>query len=105
MPTRREKIEAMLAQEPEDRFLRYALALELEKEGAHDRSLGLFAALMASDPPHVPSFLMAGQHLAARNEIDEARRVLREGIDAARKQGETHAAGEMADFLAGLGDL
>ncbi len=31
--TRREKIEAMLADEPRDVFLRYSLAMELDKEG------------------------------------------------------------------------
>ena len=34
-PTRREKIEVMLADDPSDVFLRYSLALELEKEGQH----------------------------------------------------------------------
>ena len=34
--TRREKIEAMLADDPRDVFLRYSLAMELDKEGAHD---------------------------------------------------------------------
>jgi hypothetical protein len=33
MPTRREKIEALLANEPEDQFLRYGLAIEFENEG------------------------------------------------------------------------
>ncbi len=39
MTSRREKIEAMLADEPEDRFLRYSLALELAKEDRHEESL------------------------------------------------------------------
>jgi hypothetical protein len=34
--SRREKIEAMLAEEPQDVFLRYSLAMELDKEGDHD---------------------------------------------------------------------
>ena len=33
--SRREKIEAMLADEPGDSFLRYSLAMELDKEAAH----------------------------------------------------------------------
>ena len=103
--SRREKIEAMLVGEPNDAFLRYALALELEKEGAHDRSAELLNGLMADKPPHVPSFLMAAQHLAGRDEIEQAREVLRNGIDAARQQGEDHAAAEMSDLLASLGSL
>jgi len=37
LPTsRREKIEAMLADDPSDTFLRYSLAMELDKENEHD---------------------------------------------------------------------
>ena len=49
-PTRREKVEAMLAEDPSDQFLRYSLALELEKEGQHDRSLAEFGELMSGAP-------------------------------------------------------
>lgn len=104
-PTRREKIEAMLVDEPNDPFLRYALALELEKEAQHERSLELLRGLMADTPPHVPSFLMAAQHLANQARVDDAREVLREGIDVARAAGEQHAAAEMSDLLASLGEL
>ena len=46
--SRREKIEAMLADDPGDTFLRYSLAMELDKEGSHDASLGEFAELRAT---------------------------------------------------------
>lgn len=105
MTTRREKIEAMLADEPDDQFLRYALAMELEKAGEHEQSLEYLRGLMSDDPPHVPSFFMAGQHLTKQDRIDEARAVLRAGIEQARQQGDAHAAGEMSEFLAGLGQL
>ena len=104
-PNRREKFEAMLADEPEDQFLRYALALEYEKEGEHERSLEFLRGLMADDPPHVPSFFMAGQHLASQDRVAEAREALRVGIEQARQQGNTHAAGEMSEFLTSLGSL
>ena len=102
-PTRREKLEAMLAEEPEDQFLRYAFALELEKEGEHERSIELLRSLMAQSPPHVPSFFRAGQHLARQGKTDQARAVLQEGVEEARRQGESHAASEMSELLANLG--
>ena len=103
--SRREKIEAMLADEPEDQFLRYAFAMELEKAEEHERSLEYLRGLMHDAPPHVPSFFMAGQHLTKQGRIEEAREALRDGIEEARKQGDAHAAGEMSEFLAGLGSL
>src|SRR6185436_989840 len=101
--TRREKIEAMLADDPGDTFLRYSLAMELDKEGNHDASLARFAELTHDDPPYVPAFFMAGQQLVRLARIDEARTILRDGIAVARTQDNLHAAGEMTEFLASLG--
>jgi hypothetical protein len=103
MPTRREKLEAMLADAPRDAFLRYALALELEKEGDHAGSLSRLAELQRDDPPYVPAFFMAAQQLVAQDRIAEARAALRDGIDQARQQSNAHAAGEMSELLAQLG--
>lgn len=103
MPTRREKIEAMLADEPGDAFLRYGLALELEKEGDHRASLALLGSLMRDAPPYVPAFFRSGQQLAALERVEEARAALRDGIEEARRQGNQHAAGEMGELLAQLG--
>jgi hypothetical protein len=100
--SRREKIEAMLADDPGDTFLRYSLAMELDKEGSHDASLSRFAELTRDSPPYVPAYFMAGQQLVRLGRIEEARTVLRDGIAAARVQGNQHAAGEMTEFLASL---
>ncbi|HWA97433.1 MAG TPA: hypothetical protein VG713_03030 [Pirellulales bacterium] len=105
MPSRRERIEAMLAEEPQDVFLRYSLALEFDKEGEHERSLNQLRALTRDRPPYVPAFFMSGQQLVRLGRIDEARSILRDGIEAARTQGDAHAAGEMSELLASLGAL
>jgi thioredoxin-like negative regulator of GroEL len=103
-PSRREKIEAMLAQEPGDAFLRYSLAMELEKEGQHERSLALLADLTRDARSYVPAYFMAAQQLARLGRSEEARPILENGIAEARRQGNDHAAGEMTEFLASLGD-
>jgi thioredoxin-like negative regulator of GroEL len=101
--SRREKIEAMLADDPADVFLRYSLAMELDKEGAHEQSLAKFRELTVENPPYVAAFFMAGQQLARLGRVEEASAILRDGIDAARTQNDSHAAGEMSEFLASLG--
>ncbi len=103
MTTRREKIEAMLVGDPEDIFLRYSLAMELDKEGDNQASLERFGELCRETPPYIPAFFMAGQQLVRLDRLEEARTVLRDGIEAARSQGDSHAAGEMSEFLASLG--
>ena len=105
MASRREKIEAMLADEPGDTFLRYSLAMELQKEERHEDSLKLLNELTQDDPPYVPAYFMAGQQLGGLRRINEAREILRNGIEEARKQNDHHAAGEMSEFLASLGAL
>jgi tetratricopeptide (TPR) repeat protein len=100
--SRREKIEAMLAEDPGDIFLRYSLAMELDKQGEHDASLAQFAELTRDDPPYVPAFFMAAQQLARLGRLEEARPILQNGIAAAENQNDLHAAGEMSEFLASL---
>ncbi len=101
--SRKEKLEAMLQHEPQDQFLRYSLAMELEKEEAHNKSLELLDSLTKDASPYVPAFFMAGQQLARMDRVNEARSFLRDGIEAARRTGDSHAAGEMSEFLASLG--
>ncbi|HEY2411382.1 MAG TPA: hypothetical protein VGI40_04035 [Pirellulaceae bacterium] len=103
MSTRREKIEAMLKDEPQDQFLRYSLACEYDNEGRSDESLALLRSLTADQPPHVHSFLRGAQLLVKLDRIADARTMLRDGIEVARQQNELHAAGEMGELLATLG--
>ncbi|MAI31252.1 MAG: hypothetical protein L7W43_06285 [Rubripirellula sp.] len=102
---RREKIEAMLEDDPADMFLRYSLAMELRAEGDNARSLAQLDELMKEKPACVPAFFMAGQQLVDLDRIEEARTTLRDGIEEARSQGDAHAAAEMSDFLTSLGEL
>jgi len=103
--SRREQIESLLAAEPEDTFLRYALAMEWVAKGQIERALEGLARLQSESPPYVPAFFMAGQQLTKLGRIEEARTALRVGIEEARRQGDGHAAGEMSQFLASLGQL
>jgi hypothetical protein len=102
MSTRRQKIEAMLVDEPGDLFLHYSLAMELDKEGEHERSLAEYQHLMSGSPPYVPAFFMSAQQLARLGRAAEAAGVLRTGIAQAQASGDQHAAGEMSEFLASL---
>lgn len=104
MPTRTprmEQIEALLADDPTDPFLRYGLAMEYASAG-DDRTAADHLWRLTTDSPYVPAFLMAGQILNRLNRVAAAVAVLRRGIAAAREQGNAHAEGEMAGLLATL---
>jgi tetratricopeptide (TPR) repeat protein len=100
--SRREQIESMLADSPNDTFLKYALAMEFENEQEHEKSLALHRDLMNDSPPYVPSFFMSGQQLAELDRIEEAREIVKQGITQAENQGDLHAASEMRTFLDSL---
>jgi predicted Zn-dependent protease len=105
MATRREKLEAMLQNDPSDAFLQYGLAVELAASGEFDSALQGFGRLMVPEKQYVPAFFRAGQLLCELDRVIEAREVLRAGIEAARCQGDSHAAGEMSELLIRLGEF
>ena len=95
------QIEAMLAEDPDDAFLRYGLAMEHASAGDDAACVEALRDLIArtSPNPYIPAFLMAGQALVRLDRIPEAGTILREGIAAAGKAGDTHAQGEMQGLL------
>src|SRR4051794_34230556 len=101
--TRRQQIEAMLQDDPNDSFLWYGLAMEQLSAGEHEAALGTFNELRRRSPDYVPAYVQAGQLLARLDREEEARAVYQIGIAAARRKGDQHAAGEMEGFLDALG--
>lgn len=98
------QIEEMLAETPDDAFLRYGLAMEYSSAGDDAECVSVLRDLIArtAAAPYVPAFLMCAQALARLDRSEEACAVLREGIAAAARAGETHAQGEMQGLLASL---
>lgn len=100
--SRKEQLEAMLADDPNDPFLRYGVAMEYVSAGDHAEAARRFHELLEVAPDYVPGYLQAGQALLRLDRRDEARDVWQRGVAAARAKGDTHAADEMQGFLANL---
>lgn len=100
--SRKAQIEALLQEDENDVFLRYSLAMELQKEGDYEQCLEIFQSLMDDQPPYVPAFFMAAQQRAKLGDIDLAKDFLRKGSEEARNQGNAHAAAEMSEMLQNL---
>lgn len=97
--TRRQQIEEMLAEDPNDPFLRYGLAMDHVSAGDDEGAVRCFRDLIAVAADYVPAYHQAGQALLRLGRADEARGILRQGIAAARQQGNFHAAEEMQGLL------
>jgi predicted Zn-dependent protease len=92
----------VLAQNPTDAFARYGLAMEYSKTGEVDRALEEFGKLLNAHPDYTAGYFMAAQTLAKAERIEEARKMLTDGIASAKKTGNGHAEAEMEAMLAEL---
>lgn len=89
----------VLTQNPIDAFARYGLAMEYSKSGDTDRALQEFGKLLAAHPDYTAGYFMAAQTLVNANRAEEAKRMLVDGISAARRTGNQHAQSEMTAML------
>lgn len=101
--SRREVLEQFVAQKPGDAFARYGLALECAKLGDDDAAATHFQKLIDENPQYVAGYFQFGRFLGRVGRIDEARKVLSDGIVMAAKTGDAHARGEMEAALSMLG--
>lgn len=93
----------ILSENPSDAFARYGLAMEYSNQGDVDRAMEEFRKLLETHPDYTAGYFMAAQALARANRVDEARRMLGEGITSAKRTGNAHAQSEMEGMLTDLG--
>ena len=89
----------ILNQNPNDAFARYGLAMEYSNQGDVNRALDEFGKLLASHPDYTAGYFMAAQTLVTANRVDEAKRMLVDGISSARRTSNSHAQSEMTAML------
>jgi len=100
--TRRELLEAFVAQKPDDAFSRYGLAMECVNTGDITAAESNFRALLQRDADYVPAYLMFAQMLVKESRPEDAREILQQGISAASRAGNGHALSEMEALLSEL---
>ena len=100
---RRQKLEQSLAEDPNDTFLRYGLAMQCLREGAVNEGREQLRSLIADHPDdQVVSYQQLGQSYAEAGEREEALAVLNVGILKAKARGDWHAASEMEQLVNSL---
>src|ERR1700676_291132 len=92
----------ILTENPKDAFARYGLAMEYSKQGDFDRALAEFAILLESHPEYTAGYFMAAQTLVRAERVEEAKKMLQDGIASARRTGNLHAQSEMEAMLTEL---
>jgi predicted Zn-dependent protease len=93
----------ILTENPKDAFARYGLAMEYSKQGDFDRALAEFSILIENHRDYTAGYFMAAQTLVRAERADDAKKMLHDGIESARRTGNLHAQSEMEALLAELG--
>ena len=92
-------LKEILRASPDDAFARYALGLEYSGSGETDAALAEFQRLLAAHPDYTNGYFMAAQTLARAERKDEAKGMLRQGMDCAGRTRNQHALAEMEAML------
>jgi Tfp pilus assembly protein PilF len=90
-----EKLKEFLEKDPDDSFVRHALALEYLKLGEAGVARELWEQLLAHDPTAVGSYYHLGKLLESLGEESLALEWYRKGMAAAKAAGEQRAFNEL----------
>lgn len=97
--SRREMLEQFVVQKPGDAFARYGLAMECAKEGDNHAATEHFEKLLEDEPNYTAGYFQFAQLLARLGRLDQARKLLSDGIIVAQRAGDMHARDEMQSAL------
>ena len=101
--TRLDILKSMVAQNPQDSFSRYGLAMEYRNGGDLEGAVREFRALIGVNPNYCYAYFHGGQALERLGRLEEAAELYRQGIEASVRSGDQHARGEIQGALDLLG--
>ena len=84
-----------LAANPNDSFIRHALALEYIKLGDDGAAKNLFEDILKQEPGYIGSYYHLAKLLERNNSTEQAIRVYEKGMEEARRAGDNHAFNEL----------
>lgn len=97
MPDRLDQLLTFYEEDPNDNFVRFALAQEYLKREDTDRALGLFEELVDTDPDYVGTYYHLGKLYEKLDRTDDAIQTYKDGIAVAREQRDTKNLSELQD--------
>lgn len=97
--SRLEILSKSLEGNPQDAFTRYLVALELSKLNRHEEAIAQFETLVKEHPTYVPTYYQFAQLYENLGRNDDAIRIYKLGLVAARNAHDTHTASEIQAAL------
>lgn len=99
MNNRISKLAAAVKNNPDDSFSKFALALELKKNGFPEKTRVLFEDIRTNDPGYVGVYYHLGKLYYENDQNKKAQQVYKEGIEIAEQAGDQHAKKELSAAL------
>lgn len=98
-PDRLNLLLQFLEQNPGDAFARYGLAMEYSRLGQTETALEQYRKLLELHPDYANGYFMAAQTLDRAGRTEEAKKMLKDGLAAAKRASNQHALKEMSAML------
>jgi len=93
--TRLDKLLEFFKNEPEDEFLKYALATEYLRLNDTDKALFYYEDLLNNHPRYVGTYYHLGKLYEALNRVDDAINVYEKGMLIAKEVRDNHSLSEL----------
>jgi len=95
---RLEYLKGLAQENPDDPFVKYAMALEYVNEGP-DRAIKLLSELCEEAPDYLPAYYQLAALLLDKGEHKTAEQIINKGVALAEKQGELKTRDELASLI------
>lgn len=89
----------MVAQDATNSFARYGLAMEYAKTGDLSQAVIEFQTLIKQDPNYVAAYYHGGQTLEKLGQLEDAKGIYEQGVEAATRKGDAHTRAEIEAAL------
>lgn len=99
MTNRMEILKNMAAQNPQDSFARYGLAMEYANRGDWENALVEFKILLEHNAGYAAAYFHGGQALEKLGRVEEARAFYQKGIEVTARSGDRHTQSELQAAL------
>jgi len=96
-------IREMLETNPDDSFLKYAAALEYEKDGNRKAAIDTIQELLERDASYLGAYYKLGKLLEEEGKEKEAIKIYRQGLEISKKTADLKTEGELTEALMLLG--
>ena len=96
---RLQQLKAFHDEDPNDSFVRFAIASEYLKLDRKDEALEAFEGLVDNDPAYVGTYYHLGKLYECLGETEKAVETYKKGIEVAREASDQHSLSELQSAL------